>query len=94
MADCKYCGDTIKWSQEGGRWIPTDPTTGQSHQSVCAGGSAGGRVKLRKTPKKEGPGIEQIYQRLLTLEERVTALEGRGQGMVKMKFKQEGTQSE
>lgn len=72
---CKYCGDAIKWAQEGGRWIPLDPETGVSHHSVCTAKGTGGAVKLRTMPKQKFGAQLAQDARYAGLEKRVTAIE-------------------
>lgn len=68
---CKYCGETITWAQEGGRWIPLDPEFGVSHQSSCVGKGSG--VKL--TPVRGGGARISEEIRMKNLEKRVSDIE-------------------
>lgn len=71
---CKYCGETITWAQEGGRWIPLDPEFGVSHQSSCVGKGSGVKLSpVRETGSAGARMGEEI--RMKNLESRVTAIE-------------------
>lgn len=48
-SSCKDCGAAIKWRQDGGRWIPEDPTTGSRH-----------RCEIERTC--EGPGCGKAFK--------------------------------